>query len=83
MRPTTPVEAKIIDYLHRAGEGIGTKQAVIEYLAMVEGYTESWVARAFHSLEQDGMLEHIDGGPHRSGVYSIVASDYYNGDDGL
>lgn len=65
----------IIDYLHRAGEGTGEKQAVIDYMSMVLGYSEVYIEHALHGMARDGMLERYGGEGSASSTYSINYND--------
>jgi hypothetical protein len=79
-RDTTLVEALIIDYLHRAGEGVGEKQAVIDYMTTVVGYSEMYIAHTLHGLARDGLLDRYGGEGSSASTYSI---NYNSWDDGL
>jgi len=74
-RKTTKAEAKIIDYIHRAGEGQGGKHAIIDYMALVEGYSESYVEMRLHALARDGLLERYGGEGSSESTYSINYND--------
>jgi hypothetical protein len=74
-RETSPAEALIIDYLHRAGEGVGEKQAVIDYMTLVVGYDADTVASAMQDLANDGLLSCQRGGGGRSSLYGVVYDD--------
>lgn len=76
------IEALIIDYLHRAGEGVGEKQAVVDYMELVEGYSAGHVSRALHALARDGLLERDFAGGNSPATYSIDY-DAMCEDDGL
>lgn len=81
--PFKLIEALVIDYLHRNG-GQGEKQAVVEYMEEVAGYSAEHARRALEDLANAGALESQRGGGGRSSLYSIdYDSDMYNGDDGL
>jgi hypothetical protein len=81
-RYTTPTEATIIDYLHRAGDGVGGRQAIIDYMTLVAGYAEGHVSRALHTLAHDGLLERNWDGGSSPATYSIDY-DAMCEDDGL
>lgn len=76
------IEALIIDYLHRAGEGVGEKQAVIDYMGLVEGYSAGHVSRALHDLAHDGLLSRDYAGGQSPATYAIDY-DAMCEDDGL
>lgn len=78
-RETTYIEALIIDYLHRNG-GEGERQAVIDYMTLVEGYSEGHVSRSMQDLASDGFLGRQRSGGGRSALYNVVYDDE---DDGL
>lgn len=65
-RTTSPIEATIIDYLHRNG-GEGTRQALIDGMALLTDYTPAYVREALANLTNDGLLIK-DGG--------VLAIDY-------
>ena len=79
-RETTLVETLVIDYLHRAGEGVGDRQAVIDYMTTVVGYSEGHISRALHDLARAGMLDRYGGEGSAQSTYSI---NYNSWDDGL
>lgn len=80
-RETTRIEALAIDYLHRCG-GEGEKQAVIDYLESVHGYSPTSARVALEHLADDGLLDSQRGGGGRSSLYSVNYGTF-DGDDGV
>jgi len=76
------IEALIIDYLHRAGEGVGEKQAIVDYFELVEGYSAGHVSRTLHQLADEGLLTRDYAGGNSPSTYSIDY-DAMCEDDGL
>lgn len=82
MRVTNWIEARIIDFIHRAGEGEAEKGAIVDYFALVEGYSEGHISRALHDLARDGLLERDYAGGPSPATYAIDY-DAMCEDDGL
>lgn len=66
-RPTTPVEATIIDYLYRNG-GEGSRQALIDGMELTTDYATATVKNALYDMARDGLIE-------RDGDWYEVADD--------